>query len=85
MRDFLQSSIYWLVVAFCATIGAIVMFKIADKVAWHSHVNKVCAWEGPVRGLDRGAWTHRDQGLNKDKNKAEKAERCKELGFRPHF
>lgn len=85
MRDFLLSTIYYLVVAFCATTGAIVFYKVAEKAAWHSHVTKVCAWEGPVRGLDRGAWTHRDIGLGRDKTKEEKAKRCQELGFRPHF
>ena len=76
-----------LLIAFlCSYALGLLMFSITNQLIWHSHVSHVCEWNGPrSRGLDRGAWTHRDEGLSKNKSKAEKAARCKELGFRPKF
>ena len=69
----------------CSYVIGLLMFTVTNKMLWHSHVTRICEWNGPVRGLDHGAWTHRDKGLTKDKTKEQKAERCTELGFRPKF
>lgn len=56
---------------------------VVAKARWHSHVVKICSWNGPKRNLHK--WTHLDEGLGKNKTRIEKAQRCKELGFRPKF
>ena len=74
-----------LLVVLISCCTGITLRAVIEKAMWHSHVSHVCEWNGPSRGLDRGAWTHRDPGLTKDKTKEQKEKRCKELGFRPKF